>query len=245
MTCRNSKGRGLRHAAAIATAVGFLGAAVGVEAAVSPTQVVEALEKSLRKFIVNPSASGAVTIKILPQSTAATTKGRFKEVEIRSEPAKIKGKIPLEEINLTARDVVVEVDRLLKEGDIATTSVGDTTLRAVFSEEGLTSMLSRGKSTRDMNMKVKFLDSKVHVTGNWKLWVFKGPFETTGALWAQNKRYLNIKLETLKINRREAIPAMKTKFEETVNPLVDFEDLPFKPKVKSLRFQDNLCIVSG
>ncbi|MBI3922597.1 MAG: DUF2993 domain-containing protein [Armatimonadetes bacterium] len=207
-------------------------------------RVLHALEQHVRARISNPENPKAAEIKIVPyDSEASTAKGRFKTIIVRSSPAKIKH-VPIEEINLRADDVTIDVDQLLKKDDLDTKKSGKTTVEGTVSADNLNALFAGGKATHDMNLKARFEDGKVKISGYWKLFMFKGPIQTVGRLILTKKNTLDFEMDSLKINNREAPKSVKDQFMERLNPVVQFDDIPFRPKITTLTFKGDKVFVS-
>jgi len=202
------------------------------------------LEAKIRTGFTNPENPKSAEIKIIPyDNTALAGEGRLKAVVIRSAPAMIK-KVPAEEIDMRADDVRIDVKKLLKDDDIVTISTARTRLNAIISESNLDSLFARGRSTKDMKLKTKFDGGKVTISGTWKLFMFKGPIRTVGKLAVTADNNLNYELESLKLNHAEAPASLKKQFMQRLNPVVEFSDMPFKPKVQSIAFKGSKVYVS-
>jgi uncharacterized protein YpmS len=108
-----------------------------------------------------------------------------------------------------------------------------------------TSFLAKGKHTKDMNIKVKFENEKLRVTGNWKLFLFSGPIDTVGRLVVAKNDEIHFKVESLKLNGIGAPRSLINKFEEKVNPVIDSKDLPLNPPINAVRFKGDTLVVTG
>lgn len=207
-------------------------------------QVIANLGGKLRWRFTNPQDPKGAEVKIIPyEDPKNSAKGRFKTIILRSTPAAIK-KMPVESIDMRADDVTIDVTRLFKNDEIATVKCAKTRLEAVVSEDNLNTLFARGKSTKDMHLKASFVDGKVRITGQWKLFMFKGPIETVGKLALTKDNNLNFDMESLKMNNAEAPDSVKKQFMSRINPVVEFSDLPFQPKVSTITFRGHKVHVS-
>jgi len=231
-------------ASMVATATLLMLSEVRVSAKTTAELVVEKVENKIRSRFTNPENPKQAEIKIIPyENEALTAQGRLKTVVIRSTPAMIK-KVPAEQISMRADDVRIDVKRLLKEDDLVTISTARTEVEAIISESNLDALFARGRHTKDMKLKTKFEDGKVRISGYWKLFMFKGPIETVGRLVITPDNNLNYELDSLKLNDREAPASVKKQFMQRLNPVVEFNDLPFKPRIRSIKFKGDKVYVS-
>ena len=199
-------------------------------AATTAQQNTKALEAALRKRIQSPG--GKLTIKIVPGSRAS--QGIFQDVYVSAKPAQIK-KRRFSELVMRARNVKMSL-AALKKGDLETIS-SQTKLRAIVTEAELTQALARGQDSKDKNIRVKFQkNNQVRVTGNWKWGWFSGPMEAVGKLKLGSNYTVVADIKTLKLNNANVPANLKTKFQDRINPLIDYRDLPFRPPFKALQF---------
>ncbi len=216
-------------------------ATVHLPVAAAPTaqSVTGALENALKKRITSPG--GKMSIKITPGARAA--QGYFQEVYIEAKPAQIK-KRRFSYLAMRARNVRLDVNKLMK-GDIETLT-SQTTLRATITESELTQALARGQESADKNLRVKFRnDGSVRVTGNWSWGWFSGPMEAIGKLRLGPNYTVVADIATLKLNGTNVPAGLKDKFQERINPLIDYEDLPFRPPFKSLTFKGDKAFIAA
>ncbi len=193
----------------------------------------------LRNLVKNP-AGGAVNISVVPNARAA--EGYFDRISIKGAPLKFK-KLYVSEFSLDARNVKINVPDLYSVGKIRT-SRSTTTLRAVISEDDLTKMLASGKSTKSMNLRVKYVGDKIHVTGNLNYGLINGPVTGLAKLrqGANHKVYLDIL--SLQLRGVESPGFVKDQFSNRINPVIDYQDLPFNPPFKTLKVVGNKAYLS-
>jgi hypothetical protein len=171
--------------------------------------------------------------------------GYFSEIVVSGRPVKVK-RLQVSELSMRARNVRLSVPDLLNPKDrTLRTLSSQTSLRAVITEQDLEKMLGEGKSTKGMGLKVKYLKDRLQVSGNVNYSVLNGPVVGTGKLRlaADHKVYLDI--ISLKLNGSEAPPFIKQRFSERINPLISYDELPFQPHFKSLRFEGNKAILTA
>ncbi|HEX8235836.1 MAG TPA: hypothetical protein VF600_07750 [Abditibacteriaceae bacterium] len=204
-------------------------------------QVTSALTAFLRKRVKSPS--GKLQLVVRPGARADI--GQFSEIFIAGQPATVK-KLRVTELAMRARNVRISVPELMKsENKSLETLSSQTSLRIVVTEKDLEGMFARGKSTRTMGLRVKYLQDRVQISGNVNYAMLNGPVIGTGRLRlaADHKVYLDIL--SLKLNGAEAPPFVKQRFSERINPLISYDELPFRPRFKSLKFVGNKAILTA
>ena len=202
-------------------------------------KVTSQVESILRNLIKNPNG-GAVNISVVPNARAS--EGYFDRIVVKGAPLKIK-KLYVSEFALDARNVKVNVPDLYNVKKIRTSS-STTAFRAVISENDLTKMLASSKGTRAMGLKVKYVGDRMRVTGNLNYGLVSGPVSGVAKLrqGANHKVYLDIL--SLKLRGVEAPGFVKNQFSNRINPVIDYQDLPFSPPFKTLKIVGNKAYLS-
>jgi len=198
--------------------------------------VVRALETALRAKIKSPNG----TLKISVKPSARAGEGYFSEIKISARPAQIK-KFRFSELALTARDVRIDVNKLLRNQEIITLQT-KTQLRAKVSEADLTRVLAQGKSTAPLSLKVKFLKDRIRIAGNWNWTWFRGPVVGVGKLRVASSQ-LYFDLISLRLNNREVPSALRDKVDARLNPILDYRDLPFQPRFRAVKFNGSSATI--
>ncbi len=227
-------------AALIAAALSFPTTAPAAPALDAKDKKVTAqVESILRNLVKNPNGGG-VNISVAPNARAS--EGYFDRISIKGAPLQFK-KLYVSEFALDARNVKIDVPALSSVKKIRT-SRSTTTLRAVISEDDLTKMLASSKSTKAMGLKVKYVGDKMRVTGNLNYGLVNGPVSGVAKLrqGANHKVYLDIL--SLKLRGVESPAFVKNQFANRINPVIDYEDLPFNPPFKSLKIVGNKAYLS-
>ena len=227
-------------AALIGTALAFPASAPAAPALdANDKRVTAQVESILRNLVKNPNG-GAVNISVVPNARAS--EGYFDRISIKGAPLRFK-KLYVSEFALDARNVKIDVPALSSVKKIRT-SRSTTTLRAVISENDLTKMLASSKSTKSMGLKVKYVGDKMNVTGNLNYGLVNGPVSGVAKLrqGANHKVYLDIL--SLKLRGVESPGFVKNQFSNRINPVIDYQDLPFNPPFKSLKIVGNKAYLS-
>ena len=227
-------------AALIATALSFPTNAPAAPVLDAKDKRVTAQVQNILRDLVKSPNGGGVNISVVPN--ARTSEGYFDRIAIKGAPIKFK-KLYLSEFSLDARNVKVDVPALSSVRKIRT-SRSTTSLRAVISEDDLTKMLSSGKATKSMGLKVKYVGDKMRVTGNLNYGLVNGPVTGFAKLrqGANHKVFLDI--ISLQLRGVETPAFVKNQFSNRINPVIDYQDLPFNPPFKSLKIVGNKAYLS-
>jgi hypothetical protein len=205
----------------------------------SGKRVINALEALLRRRVSSPG--GKLTIRVTPG--VRPDRGEIAEIFATGSPAQVR-KLRVTEMTVRARNVRIDVHDLLRHQKIHTLHA-TTSLRAVVTEDDLTNLLSKGKHTGKMGLKVKFLGDQTRVTGNFAWGWFNGPVIGVGKLRLGPNYKVYFDILSLKLNGREVPAFIKTKFSEKINPVIDYDDIPFRPHFKALRFNGRSAILTA
>ncbi len=202
-------------------------------------RVAAQVESILRNLVKNPNGGG-VKISVVPNARAS--EGYFDRISIQGAPLRFK-KLYVSEFALDARNVKVDVPALWSVRKIRT-SRSTTKLRAVISENDLTRMLASSKSTKSMGLKVRYIGDKMRVTGNLNYGLVNGPVTGVAKLrqGANHKVYLDIL--SLKLRGVESPGFVKNQFSNRINPVIDYQDLPFNPPFRTLKVVGNKAYLS-
>ena len=229
------------------TLLGLALTAAGSQAA-TPTAAQKAKGQEVTKKLtallnkrIQTTSGGKLQIKIVPAARA--DQGYFSEIFISANPARIK-KLRFSELTLRARNVRISPTSLLKDNKLVTLA-STTTMRAVITEDEVTEALAKGRSSKDKDLKVKFVAGKVRVTGKWSMSWFSGPMEAVGKLRLGTGHTVMADIETLKLNGKQVPDGLKKKFSDKINPLVDYTDLPFRPPFKAMRVTGTKAIITA
>ena len=193
----------------------------------------------LRNLVKNPNGGG-VNISVVPNARAS--EGYFDRIVIRGAPLKFK-KLYVSDFALDARNVKVDVPALSSVKKIRT-SRSTTTLRAVISEDDLTKMLASSKGTKSMGLKVKYVGDRMNVTGNLNYGLISGPVSGVAKLRQGGDHKVYLDIISLKLRGVESPGFVKNQFSNRINPVIDYQDLPFNPPFKTLKIVGNKAYLS-
>ena len=202
------------------------------------------LKRFLSRRISSPG--GKLTMHIKPG--ARPDLGQFSEIVIAGKPIRLKKELQVSEFAMRARNIRIDTAALMREDDRELKTLKATTsVRAVITENDLTTMFARGRRSKEMNLLVRFQGDRIRVSGNWNWGWFSGPVTMTGKLRLTksaggNQVYFDIL--SLRLNGASVPSFMQNKFSEKLNPLISYDDLPFLPQIRSIRFVGNKAVLS-
>jgi hypothetical protein len=166
--------------------------------------------------------------------TARASEGYFAEIRLSAAPMQLKKKLRVTEFIMDARNVRIDVPYLWKERKVRTLQA-KTQLRATITEDDLTQMLAKGKHTKAMGLRIKFLGDKLMVTGNIDYALIKGPISGIGKLRMLPDHKVNLDIISMKLRGVELPALVKSQFAGRLNPIIDYTDLPFNPPFKGVK----------
>lgn len=202
-------------------------------------RVAATLERLLRARVSSPGKR----LQLVIRPGARADEGYFSEVFLSGRPVQVK-KLSITELSLRARDVRLDVAALLNKGKIRTLA-SRSALRAVVTESDLMALLARGRSTRAMNLRVKYLGDRIRVSGNWNWGWLNGPLVGEGRLRLAPGSRVNFDIISLKLNGAELPDFVKSRFSNRINPVLSYEDIPFQPRFRSLQLKGNKAILTA
>jgi hypothetical protein len=192
-------------------------------------RVTAALNRALRSKVSAPG--GQLNIAISP--TARAREGYFSQVVISARPAQVR-KLGISELDVRARNVRIDVQYLLKTGNVRTLS-SQTSLRAVVTEDDLTRLLARGKRTKDMGLRVRYIDSnRMRVTGNLNYTLLNGPISGVARLRLGRDYKVYLDILSLQLRGVETPQFVKDNLAGRINPVIDYQDVPFRPQFRTV-----------
>ncbi len=206
----------------------------------SDQRVIDRLSWLLNKRVKKPDGS-KISVSIVP--TARASEGYFSQIRMSGSPAQLKKKFRVSEFALDARNVHIDVASLWN-GNRVKTYQSQTKLRAVITEDDLTSMLSKGGATKNMGLKIKFIGDKIGVTGNLNYALINGPVDGVGKLRMAPGHKVYLDILSLKLRGVEVPGFIKNQFSGHINPVIAYEDLPFNPPFKGIKMVGKKAVLS-
>ncbi|HEX8465888.1 MAG TPA: DUF2993 domain-containing protein [Abditibacterium sp.] len=203
-------------------------------------KVIDRLNWLLNRRVKKPNGQ-KINISITPTSRAS--EGYFSQVKMSGAPVQLKKKFGVSEFALQANNVHLDVNSLWN-GNRVKTFKSQTRLRAVITENDLTSMLAQGRHTAPMSLRVKFLGTRISVSGNLNYMLLNGPVTGVGKLRMAPGNMVYLDILSLKLRGVEVPAFVKNQFSSRLNPLIDTSDLPFNPPFKSVTMIGKKAILS-
>ncbi|PQV65047.1 Protein of unknown function (DUF2993) [Abditibacterium utsteinense] len=203
-------------------------------------KVINRLSWLLNKRVKKPNGS-PINVSIVP--TARASEGYFSQITMSGSPAQLKKKFRVSQFNLDARNVHLDVASLWN-GNRVKTFQSQTKLRAVITEDDLTSMLAQGGATKSMGLKIKFLGNRIGVTGNLNYALINGPINGVGQLRMAPGHKVYLDILSLKLRGVEVPGFIKNQFSNHINPVIAYEDLPFNPPFKGIKMVGKKAVLS-
>ncbi len=203
-------------------------------------RVVERLRWLLNKRVTRPNGS-KINLLIVP--TARASEGYFAQVKMSGAPAQLKKRFQVSDFALDARNVRLDVPSLFN-GNRVKTYAATTALRAVITEQDLTTNLAKGGGTKDMGLRIRFLGDKIGVTGRLNYALINGPINGTAKLRLAPGHKVFLDILSLKLRGVEVPGFIKNQFSGHINPIISYEDLPFNPPFKSVKMVGNKAVLA-
>lgn len=203
-------------------------------------RVINRLNWLLNKRVRRPDGS-KINIVVVP--TERASEGYFAQIRMSGTPAQLKKRFRVSDFALDARNVRLDVASLWN-GNRVKTYASTTKLRAVITEDDLTTNLSKGGGTKNMGLRVRFLGDRIGVTGNLNYALINGPVSGTAKLRLAPGHKVYLDILSLKLRGVEVPGFIKNQFSGRINPIISYEDLPFNPPFKSVRMVGNKAILA-
>ena len=202
-------------------------------------RVTKRVEQLLRGVIKTQNGTPNA-LKNTPSPRAA--QGVFSTIAISGGATKLKN-LYASQFQLFAQNVQVDVPALWSIGKVRTTR-SQTRLRVVITENDLTKMLARGKSTQGMNLRVKYIGDKMRITGNLNYGFLNGPVSGLAKLRQTSDHNVYLDILSLQLRGVNAPGFIISQLENRINPVINYSTLPFNPPFRHLRVVGDKAILS-
>lgn len=223
--------------------LGVMAVLVAPGQATSASQGVHVLQR-LQDVLTRDFKAPRGASQLVLRPTARVADGYFDQILLSGKPVQIK-KLRISELFVDARNVRIDVPYLLKLGKIRTLA-SKTRLKAVITQQDLTALLAQGRSSRNMGLVVTYFpDQRIQVSGNWRWSWFSGPVVGIGKLRLMPGHKINFDILSLTLNGAQVPQFVKDKFSEQLNPIIDYNDLPFLPHFRSVRVVGTKAIIEA
>ncbi len=202
-------------------------------------KVTKRVEQLLRGVIKTGDGT-PLALKIT--SNARASQGFFPAITISGGATQIKN-LFVSRFELSAKNVQVDVPALWSVGKVRTTH-SQTRLRVVITEDDLTKMLSKGKSTKGMGLRVKYVGNQMRITGKLNYAFLNGPISGLAKLRQTSDYNVYLDILSLKLRGVEAPGFIKNQLSNRINPVINYSTVPFNPPFRFLRVVGNKAILS-
>lgn len=181
-------------------------------------------------------------VNVTPFSEADTQKGRFKAVTVTANSVCI-GDVRLTGVNISATDVTLDLDQLVRKNQVVTTRRKSGHFMARLSEADLNKALAYKKnSIKDLHA---VLDGgRVVFTGTYKLG-FGAHLRLEGRLETPDHYKVNLVPTKASVNGIRLPSGVLTTVLKKVNPLLDFRKVPLNPRIEKIEITNGVLTMSG
>ena len=198
-------------------------------------------EKVLRAKIDEDWKTHNLRVTVKPYSSdARTQKGQFAYLAMAADWAEEKeDKVKLVDFSMSAKDVQIDVNELVKRKKLRVVNSGATTANVRLMESDVNRLLAM-KKTAIENLKVDFGNGELTFTGKYKVNI-----KLTGTIEIKNSYELHFKPTQASIGILGVPIGIVNKFLGSLNPVVDMRKLPLQPKLKTLKITPTYMQVIG
>ena len=209
-------------------------------AAVSPADV----EKRIRKKLQEKWVCENLVVEVEPYpAQKETDRGHFKSILIKADVAKWKG-IAIRPIYLESEDVVLDIPALINEDKIETKSSKKTTFKARMNEKELNGLFQK-KKMPIKNPKLDLGKGDVTFTGTYQVGRLGSNLKLVGEFTVKNETDLWLHAKKAWVSGIPLPSAILNQILKLLNPLINFSDMPFSPRVKKFEIKNDAITLTG
>ncbi|MCK4323772.1 MAG: LmeA family phospholipid-binding protein [Armatimonadetes bacterium] len=184
-----------------------------------------------------------LVIKVVPfQSDYWTQRGRFKSIVVSADRIERKG-IAIRNAYTKAFDVTLDIGELYEGGEVETKSRKKTVFSGRIYKNDLNKLLAL-KEIPIKDLAVDFVDNKLVFVGTYRFG-FGHSLRMVGKLKIEEHRKVNFVPTAASVNGIP-LPAgpLRTMLNK-LNPLIDFQTIPLKPRIDTIEIKDDYILVKG
>jgi hypothetical protein len=205
---------------------------------------VEDVERRIRKKLQKKWVCKDLVVEVVPyESQSETDKGHFKSILLKADVAKWKG-LAIRPIYLKSQDVVLDIPKLVKDEDIVTKSCKKTTFKARMGETDLNGLFQK-KKMPIKNPKIDLGKGDVTFTGTYQVARLGSNLKLVGEFDVKNETDLWFSVKKAWISGVPLPSSVLNQVLKLVNPLINFSELPFSPRIKKFQIEDKAVTVIG
>jgi len=184
-----------------------------------------------------------LVIKVVPfRSDYWTQRGRFRSIVVSADRVERKG-IAICDAYTKAFDVTLDIDELYKEGEVETKSRKKTVFTGRIYREDLNKLLAL-KKTPIENLAVEFENNKLVFIGTYRFG-FGHNLRMIGQLKVEDHRTVHFVPTAASVNGIPLPSGPLRLMLNKLNPLIDFQTLPLKPRIDRIEIKDNYILIKG
>jgi len=204
---------------------------------------VDEIEQRIRKKLDQRWDFNNLVVRVEPYSQPETDKGYLKSILMQADVAKWKG-VALRPIYLRSEDVVLDLPALLVDNKLETKSSKKTTFLAKISEADLNGLFKK-KNMPIKNPKIELGQGDVTFTGTYQVGRLGSNLKLNGVFTVKNETHLWFTARKGWVSGIPLPAALLNQVLSLLNPLLDFSELPFSPRVKKFEIKDKAIAVEG
>ncbi len=184
-----------------------------------------------------------LVIKVIPfESDYWTQRGRFRSILVSADKMERKG-IAIRNIYMKGFDVTLDIPQLYAEGDVETKSRKKVVFSGRIYKDDLNKLLAL-KKMPIKNLAVDFVDGKLVFTGTYRFG-FGHSLRMVGKLSIEEHRKINFVATAASVNGIPLPAGPLRMLLNKINPLVDCQTIPLKPRVDRIEIKDNYILIKG
>ncbi len=184
-----------------------------------------------------------LVIKVVPfESDYWTQRGRFKSIVVSADRIERKG-IAICNAYTKAFDVTLDIGELYNGGDIETKSRKKTIFSGRIYKDDLNKIL-KFKETPIEGLAVGFEDNKLVCTGTYRFG-FGHNLRMEGKFKVENHSKVHFVPTAASVNGIPLPAGPLRALLNKLNPLIDFQTIPLKPRIDHIEIKDNYILVKG
>lgn len=184
-----------------------------------------------------------LVVKVVPfQSDYWTQRGRFKSIVISADRIERKG-IAICNAYTKAFDVTLDIRKLYEELDVETKSRRKTIFSGRIYKDDLNKLLVF-KDTPIEDLAIEFEDNKLVCTGTYRFG-FGHSLRMVGELKVEDHRNVNFVPTAASVNGIPLPAGPLRAMLNKLNPIIDFQTIPLKPRIDKIEIKDNYILIKG
>ncbi len=208
--------------------------AVTAELASSPHLLKQKLDEAMRLVVKAPKL---LDIQIMEYSPEYTSRGRLKQVIVKTEGGEVDGLI-LHRASFDFDDVQLDTTKLLREAKIDTIAVCNIDMDVLILESDMNAYLGeKARKIKVDNPRVELATGQLILSGSTKYSLVKVNFWATGNFEVRNSQQIWFHARKMKLNSMSMPRAFIGTIIKRINPVLNLEKFPFRLNLKEIRIE--------